>query len=53
MSEQTRDSHPKERPLSADVRGFDSLVELALDMRSSGDHPSVASAESCAVVAHT
>jgi hypothetical protein len=38
MSEQTRDTHPKERPLSVDVKGFDSLVELALDMRSSWDH---------------
>jgi starch phosphorylase len=38
MSEQTWDSHPKERPLPADVRGFDSLVELALDVGSSWDH---------------
>ena len=38
MSEQTRVSHPKERLLSADVEGFDSLAELALDMRSSWNH---------------
>ena len=38
MSEQTRDSHPKELLLSADVEGFDSLAELALDMRSSWNH---------------
>jgi hypothetical protein len=30
--------HPKERPLSANVAGFESLAELALDMRSSWDH---------------
>jgi starch phosphorylase len=38
MSEQTRISHPKERLLPADVEGFDSLAELALDMRSSWNH---------------
>jgi len=38
MSEQTRVSHPKELLLPADVEGFDSLAELALDMRSSWDH---------------
>ena len=38
MSEQTRVSHPKEHLLSTDVEGFDSLAELALDMRSSWNH---------------
>ncbi len=38
MSEPTRVLHPKERILSTDVDGFDSLSELALDMRSSWDH---------------
>ena len=38
MSEQTRLSHPKEPPLCTDVEGFDSLAELALDMRSSWNH---------------
>jgi len=38
MSEQTRGSHPKELLLPADVEGFDSLAELALDMRSSWNH---------------
>jgi starch phosphorylase len=38
MSEQTRISHPNERQLCADVEGFDSLAELALDMRSSWHH---------------
>jgi len=38
MSEQTRVVHPKEPLLSADVEGFDSLSELALDMRSSWNH---------------
>ncbi|WP_020161015.1 alpha-glucan family phosphorylase [Methylobacter marinus] len=38
MSEQTRISHPKELPLSTDVEGFDSLAELALDLRSSWNH---------------
>ncbi|CAG9932075.1 protein of unknown function [Candidatus Nitrotoga arctica] len=35
MSEQTRIIHPKELLLSTDIEGFDSLAELALDMRSS------------------
>jgi len=38
MSEQTRISHPKQRLLTTDVEGFDSLAELALDMRSSWNH---------------
>jgi starch phosphorylase len=38
VSEQTRISHQKERLLPADVEGFDSLAELALDMRSSWNH---------------
>ena len=38
MSEQTRVSHPMERPLPTDVEGFDSLAELALDMRWSWNH---------------
>ena len=38
MSEQTPISHPKERLLPSDVEGFDSLAELALDMRSSWNH---------------
>jgi len=38
MSEQRRVSHPKERLSSTDVEGFDSLAELALDMRSSWNH---------------
>ena len=38
MSEQTRVSHPKERLLTTDIEGFDSLTELALDMRSSWSH---------------
>ncbi len=38
MSEQTQISHPKAGFLSADVEGFDSLSELALDLRSSWDH---------------
>ena len=55
MSEQTRASHPKERLLPADVEGFDSLAELALDMRwivESCHRPSVAAAGSRAVGAH-
>ncbi|HEY9098321.1 MAG TPA: hypothetical protein VIN38_05560 [Thiobacillus sp.] len=39
MSEHTRISHPKAGRLSSDVEGFDSLSELALDVRSSWDHP--------------
>jgi len=38
MSEPTRLRHPKHRLLSTDVEGFDSLAELALDMRSSWNH---------------
>ena len=38
MSEQTRVRHPKEPLLSTDVEGFDSLAELALNMRSSWNH---------------
>jgi len=38
MSEQARVSHPKARLLSTDVEGFDSLAELALDLRSSWNH---------------
>jgi starch phosphorylase len=38
LSEPTHISHPKQRPLSTDVEGFDPLVELALDMRSSWNH---------------
>jgi hypothetical protein len=38
MSEQTRVSHPKKRLVSTDVEGFDSLTELALDMRWSWNH---------------
>jgi len=33
MSQQSRFSRPKERRLSAGAKGFDSLAELALDMR--------------------
>jgi glycogen phosphorylase len=38
MSEQTPVRHHKEPPLPTDVDGFDSLAELALDMRSSWNH---------------
>ena len=38
MSEQTWVSHPKEHLSSTDVEGFDSLSELALNMRSSWNH---------------
>ncbi len=38
MSEQARVSHPIENLLPADVEGFASLVELALDMRWSWNH---------------
>jgi len=31
-------SYPKERLLAADIEGFKSLAELALDMRSSWNH---------------
>lgn len=38
MTEERRASHPKERLSSTDIEGFDSLAELALDMRSSWNH---------------
>ena len=38
MTEPTRPGLAKERPPVADVEGFDSLAELALDMRSSWNH---------------
>jgi starch phosphorylase len=38
MSKQTRASHPIYGPLRKDVEGFDSLAELALDMRWSWNH---------------
>jgi starch phosphorylase len=38
MSKQTRTSHPIYSLLPADVEGFDSLAELALDMRWSWNH---------------
>jgi glycogen phosphorylase len=38
MSKQTRSSHPIYNLLPADIEGFDSLAELALDMRWSWSH---------------
>ncbi len=38
MSEQTRASQPRQRIVSKDIEGFDSLAELALDMRSVWSH---------------
>ncbi len=38
MSEQTRASHPLYNLLPTEIEGFDSLAELALDMRSSWNH---------------
>jgi starch phosphorylase len=38
MSKQTRASHPIYNLLPTEVEGFDSLAELALDMRSSWNH---------------
>ncbi len=38
MNEPTRIIRPGERPLCSDVEGFDSLSELALDMRSAWNH---------------
>ncbi|MHB8623991.1 MAG: alpha-glucan family phosphorylase [Sulfuricaulis sp.] len=38
MTEQARISHPKQRLLSRDIEGFDTLTELALDMRSAWNH---------------
>jgi starch phosphorylase len=40
MSNQTEDSHPLYNLLPADVEGYDSLVELALDMRWAWNHAS-------------
>jgi len=54
MSEQTRVGHPNELLSSADTEGFDSLAELALDMRSSWNHATdqVWAAGSCTVGTH-
>ncbi|MHB1215990.1 MAG: alpha-glucan family phosphorylase [Thiobacillus sp.] len=38
MNEPTPSGHPKELLLPTDIEGFDSLAELALDMRSSWNH---------------
>jgi glycogen phosphorylase len=38
MNEQTPTSHPKELVISTDIEGFNSLSELALDMRWSWNH---------------
>ena len=38
MSKQTRASHPIYNLLHTEIEGFDSLAELALDMRSSWNH---------------
>jgi starch phosphorylase len=38
MSEQTQINHPETRLLSKDIDGFDSLAQLALDMRSAWSH---------------
>jgi len=38
MNEPTRGSHPIDNLLPADIEGFDSLTELALDMRWSWNH---------------
>ena len=38
MSERARQIHPKEQLFCSDIEGFDSLAELALDMRSSWNH---------------
>jgi starch phosphorylase len=38
MSQQTRASHPIYNLLPTEIEGFDSLAELALDMRSSWNH---------------
>jgi glycogen phosphorylase len=40
MSKSADINHPKQLPLSTDLEGFDSLSELALDMRSSWNHAS-------------
>ncbi len=38
MSESPRRGHPKQRVLSTDVEGYESLAALALDLRSSWNH---------------
>jgi starch phosphorylase len=38
MTKQTRVSHPIYNLLPTEIEGFDSLAELALDLRSSWDH---------------
>jgi glycogen phosphorylase len=38
MSEQSPINHPKQRLLSKDIKGFDTLSELALDMRWTWNH---------------
>ena len=38
MSQESRTSHPKEQLLPTDIEGFDSLAELALDLRSTWNH---------------
>ena len=38
MSKQSRVSQANHTPLQTDIEGFDSLAELALDMRSSWNH---------------
>jgi starch phosphorylase len=38
MSEPTRTGHPKEHLLPTDIDGFESLAEIALDLRSSWNH---------------
>lgn len=38
MSEQPQTIHPKQRVITKDIDGVDTLTELALDMRSSWDH---------------
>jgi len=38
MNEQTRASHPIYNLLPTEIEGFNSLAELALDMRSSWNH---------------
>lgn len=38
MSEQVEIHHPKQRLISTDLEGFDSLTELALDMHSTWNH---------------
>ncbi|MFQ3236552.1 MAG: starch phosphorylase [Paraglaciecola sp.] len=40
MNEPADILHPKQRPVSTDLEGFDLLAELALDMRSSWNHAS-------------